>query len=339
MGSWNVGNSPPPSPEQMDPLVPHGGRGADIIVINAQECTYDEGKVAKEQILGNLTGAMTQFTVRLEIPATSDRRRRHVRGRARGPACSAAATQQRLLLRAAQVNKERLPITLDREHYVVISMESEPGVKYTKQVFTSPLFKPGSARYTWPTPVPLVHEAKKGEQDGFHVFQSSRLLHVALYHDKKKLAEGAVDVEGLTADAEESANKQVGVALQACGAGGKPDAVLVSLRLNYEQHVSRARMTTLTSRSSTAMKTFEEEQASESVARRGKLSVCVVKARKLLRSGSSRCGNPDAKCKINLLVRRGAVGDVCVRVRVRVRARAAYLRANRRDGVALCPAG
>lgn len=54
IASWNCGNSPPPVPEKMDPWIPSGGRGADIIVVCTQECTYDEEKRIQEEILGKL---------------------------------------------------------------------------------------------------------------------------------------------------------------------------------------------------------------------------------------------------------------------------------------------
>ena len=54
IGSWNAGNEAPHQPEGMDPWVPRGGRGADIIVLCTQECTYDEFKAAQEEILGRL---------------------------------------------------------------------------------------------------------------------------------------------------------------------------------------------------------------------------------------------------------------------------------------------
>lgn len=54
IASWNCGNAPPPVPEKMDPWLPSGGRGADIIVVCTQECTYDAGKRIQEEILGKL---------------------------------------------------------------------------------------------------------------------------------------------------------------------------------------------------------------------------------------------------------------------------------------------
>jgi endonuclease/exonuclease/phosphatase family metal-dependent hydrolase len=54
IASWNCGNAPPPVPEKMDPWVPNGGRGADIIVVCTQECTYDAQKKIQEEILGKL---------------------------------------------------------------------------------------------------------------------------------------------------------------------------------------------------------------------------------------------------------------------------------------------
>lgn len=54
IASWNCGNAPPPVPEKMDPWLPNGGRGADIIVVCTQECTYDEKKTIQDEILGKL---------------------------------------------------------------------------------------------------------------------------------------------------------------------------------------------------------------------------------------------------------------------------------------------
>ena len=54
IASWNCGNAAPPVPEKMDPWIPNGGRGADIIAVCVQECTYDEDKKIQEEILGKL---------------------------------------------------------------------------------------------------------------------------------------------------------------------------------------------------------------------------------------------------------------------------------------------
>lgn len=54
IASWNCGNAPPPVPEKMDPWIPSGGRGADLIVVCTQECTYDAEKKIQEEILGKL---------------------------------------------------------------------------------------------------------------------------------------------------------------------------------------------------------------------------------------------------------------------------------------------
>ena len=40
VASWNVGNAKPP--KLLDEWVPAGGKGYDVIVIGAQECTYSE---------------------------------------------------------------------------------------------------------------------------------------------------------------------------------------------------------------------------------------------------------------------------------------------------------
>lgn len=44
IASWNVGNKTPPA--LLHPLVPSGGDGADIIVVCAQEASYDASKGA-----------------------------------------------------------------------------------------------------------------------------------------------------------------------------------------------------------------------------------------------------------------------------------------------------
>jgi hypothetical protein len=217
IGSWNCGNAAPPPPEMMDPWVPRGGRGADILVMCTQECTYDKDKAGAQAILG-----------RLRVAAMD----------ARGGGGDGGAAPP------------------DAPRFLEISLEPPPPTKgkwKKQQARTTPIApqvtEGGESVANWMTedsPEQLDVLIKEEMYPFFQVVSSMRYVVVRLFAQVSGtfgskdvlLAEGGQSLETwLNAQGTEEGSPECQLAFTLTPTGGGEDGV-ARLSLAYDQHVS-----------------------------------------------------------------------------------------------------